>query len=100
MTLKPNLDKFALEIIEESMKKGEKPVPFQEKLDAFKAVAAYYAILAKHKADPPAADEGATFDAFRATLHEESNGGSTTALQRSRRRGSIGGPDPRPIGGN
>jgi hypothetical protein len=104
VTLKIEMDRFARQIIKNCLEKGETPVPFPEKLDAFKAVTVYYGILAKHKDDPPAADEGDTFDSFRKTLQHEENGsgGSTASLSASRRRdaGSIGGPAPRPIGGN
>lgn len=107
MTLKAKLDKFAADLVTECLQNGAKPVPLQEKLDCFKAVAAYYAILAKHKGDTPPPVEGDTFDSFRETLHreEQANGGGTRALQSRRRRdaagggeqASIGGPHPRPV---
>ena len=104
MTLKTEIDRFAQKIIKECLETPEKPLPFQERLDAFKAVASYYAILAKTKGDAPPADEGETFAAFRETLQrteqEPANGGSAKIHPRRGPTGSVGGPEPRPIGGS
>lgn len=103
MSLKEKLTQFAEKIIDDSLEKGEKAVSFQDKCDAFRAVTAYYAILAKHKVDPPSADENPTFEAFRETLHREGqepeNGGTKVHLSRGLRGspGSVGGPNPRPF---
>jgi hypothetical protein len=70
MTIKADIDRFAETLINECLKTCENPLPFHERLDAFKAVAAYYAILAKTKGDAPPADEGDTFAAFRKTLQQ------------------------------
>jgi hypothetical protein len=65
--------------------------PFQDKVDAFKAVTTYYGLLLKNR-DSAAAEQapvGPSFLDFSAAVEERANGGATTKVRAGgRKRGA------------
>lgn len=85
MSLKTDLDKLAASITTAAT---DKDTPFAERLDAFKALTAYYALLEKHKAKNEDDSDGPSFLDFQSavadTADEEQDNGR--APIRGRRR--------------
>jgi len=86
MTSKPILDfdaelaKLAKAIVQKATQEN---TPFEESVDAFKALTAYYALRLKHKPDEDEPDDGFSFASSRPG--EEHENGGAPVRTRSRR---------------